>query len=75
MSITTVIQKIAYLIVHGTSLWFLLGVFSTSLAARRLYSVLSAHNARTREAKLAKQVSIGYSVLGIGLWLLSWLLS
>lgn len=70
-----IIQKTTFLIVHGTSLWFLLGVFVISLAAKRLSSVLSAHNARAREAKLAKQVSIGYSVLGIGLWLLSWLLS
>ncbi|WP_245690231.1 hypothetical protein [Sporolituus thermophilus] len=67
----TVWQKLAYLIVHKTTLWLLFVLLGTALASWRLAVVLDKHNARQREAALARKTAVGYAATAVILWLLS----
>lgn len=64
-------QKLAYQLVHQTTLWLLLVFFATALVARILASVLEKHNGRASEAKFANKLAAGYTAAAIGLWLFS----
>jgi type VI protein secretion system component VasK len=75
MENNSIVQKIAFIIVHGSSLWFLIGLITASLASWRLAVVLTAHNARDREAELARKTAIAYAIIAVCLWILSWALS
>lgn len=64
-------QKLAYLLVHQTTLWLLLVFFATALAAWVLASFLEKHNGREREAKFARKTAAAYAAAATGLWLFS----
>lgn len=66
-------QKVAFIIVHYTSIWLLTAFFGTALAAWYLSAVLDKHNIRAREAKLARKTAAVYTVVGGGLWLFSFI--
>lgn len=74
IDITTVWQKLAFILVHKTTLWLLFALLGTSLAAWRLAAVLDKHNARAKEAALARKTAVGYAVTAAVLWLLSTIL-
>lgn len=62
-------QKITFVLIQGTSLFFLFG-FATSLASSGL---LSSSNISDKEMQAAKKTAFTYVVLSIALWLLNWL--
>jgi cobalamin synthase len=66
-------QKLAFQIVHRTTLWLVLTLFSTALASHYLALILHKHNAREREAHLASKTAIGYTTIAIVLWLFSFI--
>lgn len=68
-------QKAAFQIVHKTTIWVLLVFFTTAGAAWHLANLLDKHNAREKEAKLARITSIGYIMSALGLWLFSFVMS
>lgn len=66
-------QKIAYLIVHRTTIWLLLLLFTTALASWLLASALDKQNAKAREAKLARLTSVAYTAIALTLWMFSFI--
>lgn len=66
-------QKLAYQIVHQTTLWLLIVFFGTAIVAWVLASVLEKHNGRGREAKFARKTAAFYAAAATGLWLFSFL--
>lgn len=68
-------QKIAFIIVHYTTIWVLIVFFGTSLASWYLSVVLSKHNDRKRETNLARKTAMVYTILGAALWLFSYIMS
>ena len=64
-------QKLAYLLVHQTTLWLLIVFFATALVAWILGSVLEKHNGRDREAKFARKTAAIYAAAATVLWLFS----
>jgi len=64
-------QKLAFQIVHKTSIWVLLVFFFTAGASWHLGNLLDKHNARAREANMAHKTAIGYTAAGIVFWLFS----
>jgi len=68
-------QKLAFQIVHKTTLWALLVFFATAGAAWHLANLLDKHNAREREAKLARKTALGYTISALVLWLFSFIMS
>jgi len=62
-------QKLAYQIVHQTTLWVLIVFFTTAIVAWVLGSVLDQHNARGREANFARKTAVFYAAAALGLWL------
>ncbi|MCE5286275.1 MAG: hypothetical protein LLG02_10570 [Pelosinus sp.] len=66
-------QKFAFIIVHYTSIWLLAAFFGTALASWYLSVVLTKHNNRAREAKLARKTAAAYTVVGGALWLFSFI--
>ena len=67
-------QEVAFQVVHKTTIWLLLVLFGTTLACWYLAILLDKHNAREREAKLARKTAAGYASAAIVLWLFSWLM-
>ena len=67
-------QKLAFLIVHKTTIWVLLVFFMTAGAAWNLANLLDKHNAREKEARLARITALGYTVSGFVLWLFSFIM-
>lgn len=68
-------QKTSFIIVHYTSLWLLIVLFGTALASWYLASILDKQNAiRQREAKLARKTAAFYTVIGLTLWLFSFIM-
>lgn len=68
-------QKSAFLIVHKTTIWVLFIFFVTAGTAWHLANLLDKHNAREKEAKLARITALGYTVAGLVLWLFSFIMS
>jgi len=68
-------QKLAFVIVHKTTIWVLLVFFATAGISWHLGNLLDKHNAREREAKLARNTALGYTILGIVLWLFSFIMA
>jgi len=68
-------QKIAFQIVHKTTIWVLLVFFATAGAAWHLANLLDKHNAREKEAKLARKTAISYAVTALALWLFSFIMA
>ncbi|HWR43498.1 hypothetical protein [Sporomusa sp.] len=66
-------QKLAYQIVHQTTLWLLMVFFTTAIVAWGLGSVLDQHNARGREAIFARKTAAFYAAAALGLWLFSFI--
>ena len=59
------VDKTAFLLVHMTLFELPLVLLLTALAARRLFIVLEKHDARQKEANLARKVAIFYLTLMI----------
>jgi len=68
-------QKLAFQIVHKTSIWMLLVFFATAGASWHLANLLDKHNAREGEAKLARSTALGYTISALVLWLFSFIMS
>ena len=66
-------QKLAYVLVHQTTLWLIIVFFGTALVAGVLGAVLEKHNGRGREAKFACKTAAFYAAAATGLWLFSFL--
>jgi hypothetical protein len=64
-------QKLAFQIVHKTTIWALLLFFLTAGVSWHLGNLLDKHNDREREAGLAHKTAIGYLATAIVLWLFS----
>lgn len=62
-------QKIFFMIMHKATLWLLLFMWITALASWYLAYILSKHDARMREARLARRTACLYAVLPFVLWL------
>ncbi len=62
-------EKTAFIITHVTVLELPLVLAGTAAAAYALARVLDKHNARAREAKLARRVAAVYAVVLAGLFL------
>lgn len=63
MDFAAVWDKIAFLLTHVTVFELPLVLLGTAAAAFGLARVLDRHNARAREAKLARRVAYAYAVL------------
>ena len=68
-------QKLAFQLVHKTTIWVLLVLFLTAGVAWHLANLLDKHNARQREAKLARKTAIGYATIALVLWVFSFIMS
>ena len=68
-------QKLAFQIVHKTTLWVVLVFVLTAWTAWLLANMLDKHNARAKEAKLARITAIGYTASALFLWLFSFIMS
>ncbi|VBB06398.1 Hypothetical protein LUCI_1629 [Lucifera butyrica] len=66
-------QKLAFQIVHKTTIWVPLTFLATSLTAWFLAGILEKHNAREREALLARRTAIVYTATAFALWLFSFI--
>lgn len=66
-------QKLAYQLVHQTTLWLLIVFFATALVSWILGSELENHNGRDREAKFARKTAAVYTAAAAGLWLFSFI--
>jgi prenyltransferase beta subunit len=70
-AINAVWNTTAFLLVHVPSFEFHTVMWFTALAAWRLATVLDKHNARLREAKLARIVAVFYLSFSLLAWLSS----
>jgi hypothetical protein len=68
-------QKLAFQVIHKTTIWALLLFFLTAGASWHLGNLLNKHNAREREAKLAHRTAIVYIAAAIAFWLFSTIMS
>lgn len=71
MDFSIVPARFAFLIVHITNFELPLVLWGTSLAAIILARVLALHNARLREAKLARNIAAFYMALWLAIQLAS----
>ena len=71
----TLWQKLAFVIVHKTTIWVLLVFFATAGISWHLGNLLDKHNARASEAKLARNTAVVYTISGLFLWLFSFIMS
>lgn len=62
-------QKLAYQIVHKTTLWLLIVFLVTAVVAWGLSLVLYQQNARYREANFARKTAAFYAAAALTLWL------
>ncbi len=74
-SLHTLWQKLAFLIVHKTTIWVLLVFFVTAGVSWHLANLLDKHNAREREAHFARRIALGYTISGVVLWLFSFIMA
>lgn len=68
-------QNLSFQIVHKTTIWTLLVLALTAGASWHLANLLDKHNAREREAKLARYTALGYTMTLLALWLFSFIMS
>ncbi|WP_378955335.1 hypothetical protein [Pelosinus sp. sgz500959] len=68
-------QKISFQIVHKTTIWVLLVFLITAGATWKLAAILDKHNAREREANMARKTALGYTIVFVILWLFSFIMS
>lgn len=68
-------QKLAFQIVHKTTIWLLLVLALTAGSSWHLANLLDKHNVREGEAKLARTTALGYTILLFILWLFSFIMS
>jgi hypothetical protein len=68
-SLTAAWDRIAFLLVHVTNYELQLVLWVAVAASWRLATVLARHNARLREAKLARLVAAFYAGLSLFFWL------
>ncbi len=68
-------QKTAFYIVHKTTIWLLLVLLITSGATWHLASILDKHNARAREANMARKTALGYAIITAMLWFFNFVMS
>ncbi len=66
-------QKLAYQVVHQTTLWLLIVFFTTAIVSWVLGSVLDKHNGREREANFARKTAAFYAAAATGLWVFSFI--
>lgn len=66
-------QKLSFQILHKNAVWVLLLLLLTAICAWHLATILDKHNAREREAKLARNTAIGYIISALTLWTLSFI--
>ena len=66
-------QKLSFQILHKNAIWVLLLLALTASSAWHLATILDKHNAREKEAKLARNTAIGYIISVLALWLLSFI--
>jgi hypothetical protein len=67
-------HKLAFQIVHKTTIWVLFVLFGTALSAWHLGNILDKHNAREKEANLSRKIALGYTATAILLWLFSFIM-
>ena len=68
-------QKLAFMIVHITTIWVVLLFFGTAVASWHLGNLLDKHNNREREATFARRTALGYTISGVVLWLFSFIMA
>ena len=68
-------QKLAFQILHKTTIWVLLVFFATAGASWHLANLLDKHSAREKEARLARKTALAYTAVALGLWLFSFITS
>lgn len=68
-------QKISFQFVHKITIWVLLVFLTTAGAAWQLANVLDKHNAREREANMARKTALAYTIIAIISWLFSFIMS
>ena len=71
----TLWQKLAFLIVHKTTIWVLFVFFGTAGISWHLANLLDKHNAREADANFARKTALGYTISGIVLWLFSFIMA
>ena len=69
----TLWNKLHFQIIHKNAIWVLLTLVLTAISAWHLATILGKHNARAKEAKLARNTAIGYIISALALWLLSFI--
>ncbi len=67
--LTAMWQRIAFLLVHVTNFELQLVLWAVIVASWRLAAVLAGHDARLREARLARRVAAFYACLSLAFWL------
>jgi len=73
--ITSGWTKLSYLLVHMAKFEFYTVLLATALASWHLATVLDKHNARLKEAKLARRIAVFYFSFSLVIWLASLVLS
>lgn len=73
-SVFSMWQHLSFQIVHKTTIWLLLVLFSTAFSAWHLGNILDKHNAREKEANLSRKIAIGYTAMATLLWLFSFIM-
>ncbi|SFM18108.1 hypothetical protein [Pelosinus propionicus] len=67
-------QKLAFQLVHKTTIWTLLVFLATAGVSWHLGNLLDKHNARAREANMAHKTAIGYAATAFILWFFSFIM-
>jgi len=67
-------QKLAFQLVHKTTIWTLLVFLTTAGVSWHLGNLLDKHNARAREANMAHKTAIGYTATALLLWIFSFIM-
>jgi hypothetical protein len=68
MDFAAIWDRIAFLIVHMTVFELPLVLLATAVAAFVLSRTLDRHNARMREARLARRVAVAYAAIFLTLY-------
>lgn len=66
-------EKSTFQLMHKNAIWILLVLFLTAASAWHLSKLLSKHNARGKEAKLARKLAFSYMCCALALWLLGFI--
>lgn len=66
-------EKSTFQLIHKNAIWILLMLFLTAAASWHLATILNKHNARTKEARLARKVALSYVCCALALWLIGFI--